>query len=441
MSIIRPTLFPDEFAAGYLGRVLLFNALNPKNPSWNLAFLRSAMDAPPTSCLADVLVRVSGLLRDAFVRWHTTVPLRRAIVADPPFVPHIDDPRIDAAIMRHGLGSHRAEACLCPECVEEDIDFHGLSYWRREHQLPGLYWCPKHQRPLCAVNDSMAFLSEPSAVLSIATSFNAAWVKRLNAHEAIGRFIAIESDFASRDSPLVERDVARLLRPILEARGLHVGRGTVTRPLLSDMFRKSFDAAWLQHVFPGLLERPQGAFWQPIDGASLGRRAFVTPSVYLAVFALLVDEADEALTALFATTTQAIAVAEPPGEDALGPTDEELRRLYVACGGNYQRIAGQVGGLNQGQVARRIQDLGLPSLRRQDPADVKRFLQLVAHGELSLNDAADVAGIPREFARSIVQNAFTPANRILAKFEDQRRTRGARLQEKRSVAIGVATIE
>jgi len=39
----------------------------------------------------------------------------------------------------------------CPLCVAEDIAVYGESYWHRKHQLPGYYYCTKHQiRLVCS---------------------------------------------------------------------------------------------------------------------------------------------------------------------------------------------------------------------------------------------------------------------------------------------------
>jgi hypothetical protein len=37
----------------------------------------------------------------------------------------------------------------CPTCVEEGIKEYGFPYFRREHQLPGVYFCWKHAEVLC----------------------------------------------------------------------------------------------------------------------------------------------------------------------------------------------------------------------------------------------------------------------------------------------------
>ncbi|MBA5760942.1 TniQ family protein [Vibrio sp. 404] len=40
----------------------------------------------------------------------------------------------------------------CPDCVEEDNDIHGISYYHRDHQLPGVFHCHKHKHKLGLVD-------------------------------------------------------------------------------------------------------------------------------------------------------------------------------------------------------------------------------------------------------------------------------------------------
>lgn len=36
----------------------------------------------------------------------------------------------------------------CVDCIAEDYDLHGMSYYHRDHQLPGVFHCHRHQRGL-----------------------------------------------------------------------------------------------------------------------------------------------------------------------------------------------------------------------------------------------------------------------------------------------------
>lgn len=50
-------------------------------------------------------------------------------------------------LLTSGLGAaHPLKSC--PECMRADLESHGWAYWRRGHQLPGLWLCPSHGIPL-----------------------------------------------------------------------------------------------------------------------------------------------------------------------------------------------------------------------------------------------------------------------------------------------------
>lgn len=77
-----------------------------------------------------------------------------------------------------GLGPGRAG--YCRQCVGEDLDWFGFSYWRRYHQIPGVRYCPKHQSTLEIANaDQREFLPHDvmrsTAKTAVADEQSLAW--------------------------------------------------------------------------------------------------------------------------------------------------------------------------------------------------------------------------------------------------------------------------
>lgn len=56
-----------------------------------------------------------------------------------------------AAFHRH---APRVSPRWCPDCVTSDLAMHGESYWRVTHNLPGVFLCLRHRRPL-VTNDAI----------------------------------------------------------------------------------------------------------------------------------------------------------------------------------------------------------------------------------------------------------------------------------------------
>lgn len=48
----------------------------------------------------------------------------------------------------------------CPECVSEDVQTYGETYWRRGHQLPGIIVCHKHHQTLVNSSVQISFLAK-----------------------------------------------------------------------------------------------------------------------------------------------------------------------------------------------------------------------------------------------------------------------------------------
>ncbi len=42
--------------------------------------------------------------------------------------------------------------CARGDCIREDKDLHGFSYWHRQHQLPGVFVCQNHETPVLHSN-------------------------------------------------------------------------------------------------------------------------------------------------------------------------------------------------------------------------------------------------------------------------------------------------
>ena len=135
------------------------------------------------------------------------------------------------------LRDSRPGAYLCTQCVQEDIGFHGMSYWRREHQLPGLYSCTKHSQPLGYVDAPNAFLQPPSTFYDSHHVVDSRWVAKLERSGPVQRYLSIAADLLARAKPLDERDVSRSAKARAAQLDLHTGRGVVERRLVSDRMR------------------------------------------------------------------------------------------------------------------------------------------------------------------------------------------------------------
>ncbi len=88
------------------------------------------------------------------VTFHTHFPLyqhflsesRRELVLDAMF--YDGSPKARLGLLRNDVGASESRV-FCVDCVRSDTENFGVSYWHREHNVPGVGVCPHHARPLC----------------------------------------------------------------------------------------------------------------------------------------------------------------------------------------------------------------------------------------------------------------------------------------------------
>jgi hypothetical protein len=88
--ILRPSVLPDELAAGYKARVQRINGWNSENEATQA--IQAWADCPGASrrnvSTVDLLARIAGTNTPEFVRAHTMVPLLRAVSNFGAGIPH-----------------------------------------------------------------------------------------------------------------------------------------------------------------------------------------------------------------------------------------------------------------------------------------------------------------------------------------------------------------
>lgn len=68
---------------------------------------------------------------------------------------------------RHVVGMS-GDAKLCLNCVADDEQTHGVGYWHRSHQMPGVTVCWKHKKPLISSCQNCRFpFQRPNKLLSV----------------------------------------------------------------------------------------------------------------------------------------------------------------------------------------------------------------------------------------------------------------------------------
>lgn len=253
-TLFRPTPLPEELDRSYLGRIMRLNRFQSEKDmvaAMIIQFSLEKMSRKELSCL-ELLSLMADQPLAQFAQNHSTIPLRRAITSSLPDIPH-GSPERRSLLCNFGMVAVRPGAYFCAMCVAEDLSFHGVSYWRRDHQVPGQHWCSKHLTPLGHRKDDAVFLQSPSKCLSDTEAVPMAWIGEAQKNKHVTKFLDVASGLFVRTSPLDVKSVAFALKKRAVCLGLNTVAAPVkNKPLLSDLICDSFPAPWLAPIFPSL---------------------------------------------------------------------------------------------------------------------------------------------------------------------------------------------
>lgn len=299
--MIIPALLPDELAWGYLCRVGRVNALKSLQGIYDkisdAGHFKVSNEEPRS--MAHVLAALAGASPESIITGHTLLPFARAVRAAGACVPHKDsDDFLGRAALTFPFGK-TARLQLCPACVTEDVDFHGVSYWRRAHQLKGVVFCTKHACGLRSVLTKRWDVL-PEDLADEAEALTPDIVEHALRSPVIRRYEELCSFFAMRARPFAMEPVSRLIQD--RAQELHPTSPTQARRL-STMALELVGGPWLMNQFPGLHERRSG-YLNSLD-RTLGKpKVALATQHYALALALLFPAADEAMRRLLQTESQ-----------------------------------------------------------------------------------------------------------------------------------------
>lgn len=431
MSILRPSALPDEIAKGIKGRVLRLNGWTSERDAMQSLHEWARVEFPSEGplCSVELLAKAVGIDVTRFVRDHTMLPFRRSVVATQAEVPHGSQSHRQL-LERRALCDTRTDSYFCRECVEEDCSFHGYAYWRRSHQLPGVFYCQKHECALSIAASTNAMLSSPTEFLERCEDTSADWVKELKGNDAISNFLAISNDLMIGDRPLDELYVSRAVRARWRELQSQKPRENTQAPLqLSDLIKSKFDARWLDQVSIHAGRKPD-QIWKTLDRTTCGTRAGVNSVGYALIFSALYESSDEAVNAMADSRVKFPDV----GTSKIArnsPDDGSLRAAYITAGGSHIDV-GDMLCLPRSHVKRRLKALGLPPVGRNDIDKFEGVIKLLLDGEKTLTQACAVHGLTLCDMQYRLGDALSPLLTTLTLLRSDSATRKPR--RKRPVA-------
>jgi hypothetical protein len=326
-----------------------------------------------------VLSTLAGKTTEEFARFHTVIPFRRAITNYRPEV-LFGSLSCPSMLRTSATRTRQKRIFFCTECAKEDLQFHGESYWRRDHQINGQVWCPKHRGALSFVSSQSDVLKPPHSFLTYADYLDDSIVDEAMVSPAVNRFLEIANGLALRKKSVPGVSAAIELRLEAEKQGLYVhGERMDARNLVSELIRSSYPGAWLAIVMPEILKKSNEKMYVPIDRLLNKKNEARSSTTYLLIAAALYESSDEATTKLMNCEQRPIDEISPEirvkrfvlrksrkvsGNQSLSLTMDKLVNEYAKAYGRYARIAKSLN-LSPPETIRVLKMVGLPNLSQR----------------------------------------------------------------------------
>lgn len=291
----------EEFFLGYIGRLTHVNLSN----SW-LETMRSLVvhfnldqDYTPVrgqygqaESQLEALALTSGKTVGEFIRHHTNLNAEGQ-------TPDAVARRLNFLMRRRKVSKQHLQGkrpYLCRECVSQQAHEVGFSFWHRQHQLDGLYWCPVHRTALLAVEDWLT----KDALIPVATAASVrtpATAEDFDTYPVLQSVCEIMIGFLRHPLWMSVARIEDHLRRRAVARGLSIGGGDVTRApndslSLNDLAFDECPAWWLDEVF-GLREATADNGRTALNSVFSGG-GFAPPESYALAIALLFSPRERA---------------------------------------------------------------------------------------------------------------------------------------------------
>ena len=388
---------PDEFVLSHLGRFRAWHDIRNRRAA--LRQIRELVSKetglPPGAPVPYAAAAMAGLPADQYVQLHTMLPFMRFAAASHAL--QAPGSLSASLVTKGGCETPRTSAYLCPACVEEDL-VRGYSYWRREHQLPGRFWCTSHGtvRLLKAVALE-PFWELPQHWLKRGLVRNTVDFERPTEASPIAKFHEVTRTML--DAPIVRRLEA--VRWALERQFRKCIQPTACddpkwnqEPTFSHLVQKAIPEPLCRELFCWRSIEPYGRGCREIDVAVMSIRLAPEPVSTALAMTLLFDTVEEAFSAI------ATGMEGTPKVQPRPMTPNVLAQTFIECLGSISMMAVTLNSSLQWLI-RTLRDHRLEVIHELGDQKVERAFHLIQEGS-SISDAIDLTGAQRVVVERVV---------------------------------------
>lgn len=400
-----PTVLPNEIDRSYLGAVMRQNGDNKESAIIAKIALHVGLgDKTRRQVPAiELLGKIAQTDTQTFVRQHSTLPYRRGITSYFAGLRHGSEDNRN--ILRDsGMRVARPGAYCCHACIEHDLATHGRSYWHREHQIPGLLWCPTHGTPLHYMEHERSFLRAPDQLLDECRLVTEPWLKNTIDNRFIKNFLAISFKLLNRERPFDVKHISGILKKEALLRGLHSHCGKVKAPLLSDAIIENFGREWLATVMPTLAYKQQGKLLSQMDGVLYLTTSASSSTAYILALSYLFETPEVALIALTRSDESSFKASRARSTHKIDQHD--LKSAYLKAHGSYAKTANLLK-TTYSAICGRLSSMKLPNLDDDSWQSMQRFAAAYFVEGKSLSDSVSTGGFAIDVLDIFVRVAGT----------------------------------
>lgn len=422
-ALLVPSVFSDELDRGYLGRVIRVNGYQkPEQLSRSINECYQINYASGRKSWFEMLCKITGMTGEEFAVGHTCLPLKRGITSNHPDIPHGSSKNPNICLISTVSKSYVA-GFFCEECVKYDIERLGVSYWHRNHQIPGQFWCQQH---LCALRMSIeqdVMLKLPQELIDVTPSLPQDIVNEARKNCYVRRYLEIARFLYSRSEGI---DVAKIV-PVLKERAKKIGYQTYSGPvrlrLISDEVNNVFPKSWIEKVFPSLTKKSIEEYFSQIDGVLYMRKSSSTVIAYLLVLSVIFEDSEEAINFIQDNNKK---TREPKkfkrGLSKNLPSDQELMEFYIDCKGSVVNMVNTLD-ISKISLQRRLNELGLPNLDGNLGEDKSPISGLYSFyiNKRSYADSLVISGMREDRFDNLLRSCASNLPRALEKIQEPER--------------------